>query len=112
MRIFKFFALLLALIVPTRLYAQAPVNLRDLINRFFVALINQVVPIIVGAALVIFLWGLARFILNVGSSKDQEEGKSLMKWGILGLFIMVSVWGILLILVRSFGFRFGIPQQP
>ena len=63
--------------------------------------INRVIPVIIGAALVFFLFGLARFILNAGDVKAQETGKNLMIWGIVALTVMVSVWGIVKFMKES-----------
>ena len=53
------------------------------------------IPITVGAALVYFLYGLAQFILVSGDEKKLAEGKQKMVWGVIALFIMVSIWGII-----------------
>jgi|SRR3989338_322212 len=59
-------------------------------------LINPLIVILVGAALLVFFWGLAKFIFRVGGDeKAVEGGKRLMIWGLIALFIMISVWGII-----------------
>jgi hypothetical protein len=58
-------------------------------------LLNGVIPIVFGLALVYFFWGMAQFILHAGEPKTHEEGKSKMIWGIIALFVMVSIYGIL-----------------
>ena len=59
-------------------------------------LINPLIVILVGAALLVFFWGLAKFIFRVGGDeKAVEGGKRLMIWGLIALFIMMSVWGII-----------------
>lgn len=59
-------------------------------------LINPLIAILTGLALLAFLWGLVRFIFSVGGDeKAVEEGKRIMKWGIIALFVFVSVWGII-----------------
>ncbi|MBI2086729.1 MAG: hypothetical protein HYT69_00960 [Candidatus Zambryskibacteria bacterium] len=81
-----------------------PTNLQALI-RIFTDIIEVTVPVIAGLALLVFFWGLTRFILNVsGDEKAISEGKNLMVWGLIALFIMVSVWGILRFLSSEFGF--------
>lgn len=69
-------------------------------NLFFVIgiLLNLVVQatVLVGAAaLLFFFWGLATYILNAGNDEKKKEGRNIMIWGLLALFIMVSVWGII-----------------
>lgn len=67
-------------------------------------LIDVALPIVVAIGLLSFLWGLAKFIWGGADAKD--EGKTLMIWGIVALFVMVSVWGI----VRWIGVQVGIGQ--
>lgn len=70
-------------------------GVKDLISAFG-GLINQLIVIVVAVALLVFLWGLAKFIFRVsGDEKAVEEGKRIMIWGLIALFIMVSVWGII-----------------
>lgn len=59
-------------------------------------LVNSLVVIVIALAVLAFFWGLAKFIFNVsGDEKSVEEGKRIMIWGIITLFVMVSVWGII-----------------
>jgi hypothetical protein len=73
--------------------------------------INNLVPVVIGLTLLVFLWGLAKFILAAGDEKKIEDGKNLMLWGVIGLFVMTSVWGIVNIVYGSFfSGNIGIPQ--
>ena len=66
-----------------------------------VSIINQLVGLVVGAALVVFLWGLARFILKAGDTTEHAKGRTLMIWGLIIFFVMGSLWGILRLLGSS-----------
>jgi hypothetical protein len=55
-------------------------------------LVNTALPLVVGLALLAFFWGVAQFIW--GGEDKREEGKKHMIWGVVGLFVMVSVWGL------------------
>lgn len=65
-------------------------------------LINLATPIVVALALLYFFWGLAQYILNSSDDKKQKEGKNIMIWGIIALFVMVSVWGIINVVRDTF----------
>ncbi|OHB17896.1 MAG: hypothetical protein A2544_01390 [Candidatus Zambryskibacteria bacterium RIFOXYD2_FULL_43_10] len=70
-------------------------GIKDLITAVG-GLINPLIVILVGVALLVFFWGLAKFIFRVGGDeKAVEGGKRLMIWGLLALFVMISVWGII-----------------
>ncbi len=57
-------------------------------------LIAAIIPILIGLALLTFLWGVLTYLFK----KDKEEGKNFMIWGIIALFVMTSVWGLVSIL--------------
>jgi hypothetical protein len=70
-------------------------------------LIDIALPIVVALGLLAFFYGLALFIFKSGDSdEEKKKGRSIMIWGIVALFVMVSVWG----LVRFVGSAFGISQ--
>ena len=73
--------------------------------KIFLDLIALLIPVIAGLALLAFFWGLAKFIMNVsGDEKAVTEGKNLMIWGLVALFLMVSVWGLLRLFSGELGF--------
>lgn len=51
------------------------------------------------AAFMLFFYGVVTFIYGrvtgSGDLKDIEKGKEFMLWGLIALFVMVSVWGII-----------------
>jgi len=65
-------------------------------------LIGFATPIVVALALLYFFWGLATYILNASDEEKKKDGKNIMIWGILALFIMVSVWGIINVVRDTF----------
>ncbi len=86
-------------------------NLSELFSFVLTLLLDYVVPIIMGLAVVVFLWGILKFITKAGDEGAQTEGKQLMLWGIIALFVMTSVWGLVHILTTTFGLPFGIPNK-
>src|SRR3989338_10689239 len=65
-------------------------------------LIAVATPIIVALALLAFFWGLAVFIFNSGDAEKRKGGIQIMIWGIIALFVMVSIWGIVNTLQQTF----------
>lgn len=85
---------------PRVLYA-APETFAELV-ALIIELLTAVLPLIVGLILIAFLWGLAKFVFNLGSSENAAEGKTIMLWGVIALAVAVSVWGLVAILVNTF----------
>jgi len=70
-------------------------------------LIDAAIPILIGVALLIFFWGLIKYIMKPGGGEGHggTDGKTIMIAGLVGLFIMVSVWGIIRLAQTVFGIQ-------
>jgi hypothetical protein len=68
---------------------------------WFINLLSSVVPIIFGLGLIYFFWGMVRYISS-NEEGAKGGGKSTMVWGLIGLFVMSCVYGILSLLKSSF----------
>jgi hypothetical protein len=55
-----------------------------------------------------------KFIAAAGDAKSHANGRQLMVWGSIALFVLVSIWGILSFLSQQFDFgnNAGIPLLP
>jgi hypothetical protein len=88
----------LAVFAPLAAFATDLGNILGVIN----GLIKTATPIVVALALLGFFWGLATYIFSAGNPKNQAKGRSIMIWGILALFVMLSVFGIVGALQSTF----------
>jgi len=88
---------------PAVAFAQSLGNLETLL-RSIGRLIDIALPIVVAIGLLAFFWGIVKFIF--GGEEAKKEGQTLMIWGLVALFVMVSVWG----LVRFIGNAVGVGQ--
>jgi hypothetical protein len=65
--------------------------------------LDLLIPLLLTAAIVVFFWGLVKYILNAGDEAAKESGKTLMIWGMIALFVMVAFWGIIGWVQQSLG---------
>lgn len=100
----KKIALVAVAFAPFFAFAQPRVdNVQDL-GGFIVGLINNVaVPVVFALAFIVFIWGVFKYFINGKDDTARKEGRNLMLYGLLGFFIMISVWGLVNILVGSVG---------
>jgi hypothetical protein len=101
-----------AFALPLVTFAQPRVaNVQDL-GGFIVGLINNVaVPVVFALAFIVFIWGVFRYFIGGKDDAARKEGKNLMLYGLLGFFIMISVWGLVNILVGSVGLDSNAPSR-
>ena len=65
--------------------------------------VNMLIPVFFGIAIIYFFWGLAKFIRSAGDPKAASEGKGIMIWGILAIAVMASMWGLVAWLGTTIG---------
>ncbi len=75
-------------------------------------LINRLIPFIIALTILLFLWGVFKFVSSGGDGESRKEAQGYMIWGVVALFVMVSVWGLVNILVRSFNLDNTAPASP
>ncbi len=69
---------------------------------FIKNILDTILPLIIAAAVVYFIYGIAKYVMS-GSDDAKAAAKDKIIYGVVGLFVMVSVWGLVNILVRTFG---------
>ncbi len=101
------------LLTPVLVSAQRINNVSDLGN-VIIGIINDVlVPLVFAIAFIVFIWGVFVYFIQGGSDEEKRtQGQQLMLYGIIGFFVMVSVWGLVNILVGTFSFNQAIPRPP
>ena len=74
----------------------------DVLKRLQDNVLGPLEMILFAAGLLLFVWGLVKFLWNIGEGGDQTEGKDHMLWGIIGMTIMISIWGIITLIDNTF----------
>jgi len=82
-----------------------PIKVVNFVHAVTTEIINPIIAILFAAALLYLVYGLAVFILNAGDQAKREDGKRHIIYGLIGMTIMVSVYGILEIGLRTIGVR-------
>lgn len=75
-------------------------------------LTDYVIPFLFALAVVIFLVGVMKYVAGGDNEEKRTQGRDIMWFGIVALFVMVGVWGFVKILAVTFGFDYGLPNLP
>ena len=68
------------------------------INNIFVVIFNPLIMLLFFIALAYFAFGIVKMLANPGNEEKRKEGKSHLLWGIVGMTIMLTVYGIIAII--------------
>ena len=85
------------------IFPIAEADVVTLVKSIDRVVINPVIFFLFAVAMVYFLYGLTRYFLSPDSTEVRDASKTQMIWGVLGLFIMVAVFGILQVIINTFG---------
>ena len=66
-------------------------------------ILGLLIPMAFALAIIYFFFGVAKYIGKAGDPKAQEEGKNIMIYGVIGIAVMASVYGIVAYLQSTIG---------
>ena len=90
----------LILVVP--LVAHAQEGIQQIVN-FATDIINFALAILIGIAIATFFWGLVKYLFGAKGGPEQTKASTIMMWGLIGIFFMLSIFGIVRFLQVTFG---------
>jgi hypothetical protein len=57
-------------------------------------IVNPLIMLMFAVAIIIFVWGVVEMIMKGDDSSARSQGQSHMLYGVIGMAIMLSAWGI------------------
>ncbi|QQR82514.1 hypothetical protein IPJ70_00085 [Candidatus Campbellbacteria bacterium] len=85
-------------------------SLQVLLANGYRVILQPIIFLLFAVAFVIFFWGIVTSIRDSEDEKERAKGKQSILWGILGMVIMISVFGIIRIITGTIGVE--NPPQP
>ena len=77
-------------------------EITKLIENLNAQIIASIILLLFSLSLAMFFWGVADFIRGSNNEEMRKTGKDHMIWGIIIIFVMISVWGFVAILEDAF----------
>ena len=92
----------LVISVPAFAYALTPVTDVNTLRDKIIGIANVVTYILVAAAVLFIVWNVVRYMISGSGEESKSKAGLNILWGIVGLFIIVSIWGLVNILTNTF----------
>lgn len=73
----------------------------DLVG-ILIGYINLILPVLTALALVLVMYSAYRYVLKSGDSHGKGAERQAIMWGLIALFMIVSVWGLLRFMCGTF----------
>lgn len=81
----------------------------EFLNKINQYILNPLILLAFAVAFLVFFWGVFQFINSQTTDTNREEGKRKIFWGLFGMFIMVSAYGLINLILSTFGITPGYP---
>ncbi len=65
-------------------------------------LVAIAIPILIAVAVLVFIFGVIKFIVNANDAEKRKEASKNIIFGLIGLFVIVSLFGLIRILQGAF----------
>jgi hypothetical protein len=75
----------------------------ELIYKINEHIVNPLIIMLIAVATAVFFWGIFEFVAGAGNEEARDKGKRHIVWGLIGLFILIGVFGIIKIILGTFG---------
>lgn len=76
-------------------------NLTDTVDSL-TAIVNKVIPFLLAIAVVVFIWGVIKYIISQ-SSEDKMAARNVIVYGIIGIVVILSIFGLVKLTQDIFG---------
>lgn len=98
--------LFLAKIAHAQAFSNTTINNKvgPIVGRIMDAIVIPLVEGLFAIAVLVFLWGIFKLIAQGGDPTVRKEAQSHVLWGVVGMAIMVSVYGIIRVIASTVGF--------
>ncbi|MBI4136182.1 MAG: hypothetical protein HY481_01360 [Candidatus Vogelbacteria bacterium] len=105
---------LAAYFLPLLMFAQSQTGIGlDSVAETINDILRWIAPIVIALAVIYFLVGVFKYVMAAGDDEAKGAGRSMMIYGVIGIFVMVSVWGLVNLLVNTFGLdTSNVPPPP
>lgn len=87
-------------------------DFKGIVGIIISSIFNPLVLLFLGLAVLYFMWGVLKYVRRGESDSDAAEGAKMMAYGIFAIFVMISVWGLVTILVNTFGLETSALPPP
>jgi hypothetical protein len=75
----------------------------SILNNLITFIVNPIIYLIIGLAVIYFLYGVLKFVRNAEDPAKRVEGASHILWGVVGIAIMFSVFAFIRVIQNTIG---------
>ena len=98
----RYAAVTISVAVPASAFAQNPGAALDVVQGTL-NVVNTIVTIVFVLAVLVFGWGVVKYIMSAGDPEGEKEARGFLWWGVIGIAVLAFVFGIIQYAATYFG---------
>ena len=102
-KLIAYSSLALIIVVPAIALAQ-PINIENFIGDRLVGIVNKIIQLLIAVATLVFIYGIIKYIAAGGDPEKTKTARSYIVFSIIGLALILGIWGIATFLSCNLGF--------
>lgn len=104
----KLIALAVSL-APLSVFAQQITDANSLTSKL-TNIGNTAVTLLISFSVIWIIISVVRYLI-AGGEEERKKGGWAILWGLVGLFVILSIWGLVAILTNTFGTSNNVPRD-
>ena len=104
----KFIASILAF-SPTLVFAQPLTDINSVATKA-TNIGNLIISLFISIAVIWIIISVVRYLIATNDPEKRKEGGKAILFGVIGLFVILSIWGLVAILRNSFRTQDQVPR--
>jgi hypothetical protein len=86
-------------------------TVNQILAKIDIYILNPIILLLFAIASVVFIFGIVQFIGTAKTDEGRSSGKRKLIFGLLGMFIMISAYGIIHLILGTLGITNDVNQQ-
>lgn len=98
----RYAAVGMAVAAPAIAFAQDTTKVKGVVEGTL-TIVNVIVTIVFVLAVLVFGWGVVKYIMSAGDPEGEKEARGFLWWGVIGIAVLAFVFGIIQYAATYFG---------
>jgi hypothetical protein len=91
--------------------APVSTNVSAFFDTKLLGIINAIIKLLIAVATLVFIFGIVRYIAAGGDPEKTKTARSFIVFSIVGLALILGIWGVATFLITGLGFDTTAPSN-
>jgi predicted membrane channel-forming protein YqfA (hemolysin III family) len=80
--------------------ASAQQSIQNFVSGTLTTFLNSLIPLLITVGVIYFIYGVITYVI-ADDEEAKGSGKNRMLWGLIGMFVIVTFWGLISVIQNT-----------